>query len=260
MIQNSLIRSLAKRTNQDIAYRPFLEIYSTAAKTTAMAKLYLVRHGQASFGADDYDKLSELGVRQSGYIPQHFAADIRGHLSVWHGTMQRQRDTAMGAFPDATPVVTAGLNEFDHMNVLSVHQPAIHDREKMTAIIMQQSDPRGFMEQEFRMAMSKWMQEEGTTSYHEPFRDFRTRVQDTMSDIMATARRDAHKHVVAVTSGGVIALYMTILLDMPELRMADLNQHVVNTSVTSLLFNDKRSTLSYYNNYSHLPADMVTFI
>ena len=26
-----------------------------------MGTLYLVRHGQASFGADDYDKLSELG-------------------------------------------------------------------------------------------------------------------------------------------------------------------------------------------------------
>jgi broad specificity phosphatase PhoE len=26
-----------------------------------MGTLYLVRHGQASFGADDYDQLSELG-------------------------------------------------------------------------------------------------------------------------------------------------------------------------------------------------------
>lgn len=225
-----------------------------------MAKLYLVRHGQASFGADDYDKLSELGVMQSTYIPHHFTEEIRSHLSLWHGTMQRQRDTAMTAFPDVKPVVTAGLNEFDHMNVLAVHQPAIHDRERMTAIIMEQSDPRAFMEREFRTAMSKWMQEEGDTSYHESFRDFRSRVRDTMSDIMAAARRDAHKHVVAVTSGGVISLYMTMLLDMPEIRMADLNQHVVNTSITSLLFNDKRSTLSYYNNYSHLPADMVTFI
>ncbi len=26
-----------------------------------MGHLYLVRHGQASFGADDYDQLSDLG-------------------------------------------------------------------------------------------------------------------------------------------------------------------------------------------------------
>lgn len=225
-----------------------------------MAKLYLVRHGQASFGAEDYDKLSELGLKQSTYIPQHFPQELHDNLAIWHGTMLRQKDTALTAFPAAKAVVHPGLNEFDHMNVLSVHQPAIHDREKMTAIIMEQSDPRAFMENEFKTAMSKWMREEGATSYHEPFRDFRTRVQDTMSDIMASARRDAHKHVVAVTSGGFISLYMTMLLDMPDIRMADLNQHVVNTSITSLLFNDKRSTLSYYNNYSHLPADMVTFI
>ena len=30
-----------------------------------MASLYLIRHGQASFGSDHYDQLSPLGQRQA---------------------------------------------------------------------------------------------------------------------------------------------------------------------------------------------------
>ena len=38
-----------------------------------MGTLYLVRHGQASFGAADYDQLSELGRRQSVRLGEYFA-------------------------------------------------------------------------------------------------------------------------------------------------------------------------------------------
>jgi broad specificity phosphatase PhoE len=225
-----------------------------------MARLYLVRHAQASFGAADYDKLSELGLKQSTYIPAHFSDDPMVSRVLYRGDMLRHRETAEYSFPGMTPIVNAGLNEFDHMNVLAVHQPAIHDKEKMTAIIMDQKDPRQFMEDEFNLAMGKWMKEEGTTSYNESFKHFKERVTTTMQQIMSDARREKQKEVIAVTSGGVISLYMTMLLQMPEIKMTDLNQHIANTSVTSLLFNDKKTTLSYYNNFSHLPKDMVTFM
>ena len=37
-----------------------------------MGMLYLVRHGQASFGAADYDQLSELGARQCEALGRWF--------------------------------------------------------------------------------------------------------------------------------------------------------------------------------------------
>ena len=225
-----------------------------------MAKLYLVRHAQASFGAENYDKLSELGLRQSTYIPGHFSDDPTISRVLYRGDMLRHRETADYSFSGMTPIVNPGLNEFDHMNVLSVYQPAIHDKEKMMEIVMTQKDPKQFIEDEFKAAMLRWMNEEGTTSYNETFRDFKTRTLDTIQDIIAAARREKHKEVIAVTSGGVISLYMTVLNEMPLTRMIDLNQHIANTSVTSLLFNDKKVTLSYYNNFSHLPKDMVTFM
>jgi broad specificity phosphatase PhoE len=225
-----------------------------------MARLFLVRHAQASFGAEDYDKLSELGLKQSAYIPRHFGDDTSVKKGLYRGNMLRQKETADIAFPSLEATINKGLNEFDHMNVLSVYQPAIHDKAKMTEIIMNQKDPKQFIEDEFRTAMDRWMFEEGTSSYHETFKDFKARVTDSIQDIMATARREKQKEVIAVTSGGVISLYVTMLLGMPDLKMTDLNQHIANTSITSVLFNDKKTTLSFYNNFSHLPKDMITFM
>jgi broad specificity phosphatase PhoE len=225
-----------------------------------MARLYLVRHAQASFGAENYDKLSELGLKQSTYIPSHFSDDPTVSRILYRGDMFRHKETADYSFTGLNAVIDAGLNEFDHMNVLAVHQPAIHDREKMTAIVMDQKDPKAFIEDEFKTAMMKWMNEEGTTSYNETFKHFKERVTDVMQSIIATARKEKHKEVIAVTSGGVISLYMTLLNEMPLTRMIELNQHIANTSVTALLFNDRKTTLSYYNNFSHLPKDMVTFM
>ena len=39
-----------------------------------MPALYLIRHGQASFGAEDYDQLSDLGMRQSQHVGEYFSA------------------------------------------------------------------------------------------------------------------------------------------------------------------------------------------
>jgi len=225
-----------------------------------MAKLYLVRHAQASFGAENYDKLSELGLKQSTYIPGHFSDDPTVSRVLYRGDMLRHKETADYSFTGLEAVIRPGINEFDHMNVLTVYQPDINDKAKMMEIVMNQKDPKQFVEDEFKQAMLRWIEEEGTSSYSETFRDFRTRVCDTIQDIITTARKEKQKEVIAVTSGGVISLYIAILMEMPIIRMIEMNQHIANTSVTSLLFNDKKVTLSYYNNFSHLPKDMVTFM
>ena len=55
-----------------------------------MGTLYLVRHGQASFGADNYDQLSDLGTRQCQQLGRYFASKGRRFDTVITGTLQRQ--------------------------------------------------------------------------------------------------------------------------------------------------------------------------
>ena len=94
-----------------------------------MGTLYLVRHGQASFGADNYDLLSELGRAQSLRLGQYWRERFGAELAfdaVLTGTLQRQRQTwqgiAEGAQLSGVPHVEwPGLNEYDSHALLSAH-------------------------------------------------------------------------------------------------------------------------------------------
>ena len=58
-----------------------------------MGQLYLVRHGQASLGADDYDQLSPLGARQAQRLGEHWRAQGLRFDAVFTGTLKRHRQT-----------------------------------------------------------------------------------------------------------------------------------------------------------------------
>jgi len=225
-----------------------------------MAKLYLVRHAQASFGHENYDQLSELGYKQSPYILNHFGNTPTPAIdALYSGDMKRQRQTVEHSFTGINSIILPGLNEFNHENVLQMHRPEIADRDKAIALIMGQSNPKKFVEDEFDIAMNKWMFEEGTTGYAEPFKHFKERCLAALHQMMSTARKEKQKEIVAVSSGGVISLLVAHILDLPPAKLAGLNTIIANTSVTCLLFNDEKVSLGYFNNYSHLPKEMVTF-
>mgnify|MGYP003610115975 FL=1 len=59
-----------------------------------MTTIYLVRHGQASFGAESYDKLSTTGEQQATVLGQYFQKILKEQPYVVAGGMQRHRQTA----------------------------------------------------------------------------------------------------------------------------------------------------------------------
>ena len=61
-----------------------------------MGTLYLVRHGQASFGAADYDQLSELGQRQAERLGAYWAERGQGFDAVLMGSLKRHAQTWAG--------------------------------------------------------------------------------------------------------------------------------------------------------------------
>lgn len=219
-----------------------------------MGKLYLIRHGQASFGADDYDKLSELGFRQSAKIPDHFASMP---VRLIRGSMRRHAETAETAFAGREILEDAGWNEFDHREVLRVHRPEIENKEEVMKLLMAQTNPGKFMEEEFREAMRKWIS--GREDYRESFDQFRSRVLDALMRLFAEAEQSKEREIAVVSSGGVISLLMTHFLELEPERMISFNLGIANASVTTFLFSKGRVSLDYYNNYSHLGPELVSF-
>lgn len=224
-----------------------------------MATIYLIRHGQASFGEANYDQLSDTGRKQASLLPNHFMQAGRELPPiVYCGSMQRQQQTAAHAFPEALLEEHVGLNEFAHEDVLRIYRPELFGADNARKE-WSLADIKAFIRNEFPLAMQQWVRGREEGVYQESFLQYKERCMQAFHTILAAARASSHKEVVAVTSGGVISMVMTELLQMPDALFAELNLSIANASVSAFLFNESKVSLAYFNDYSHLPGELLTF-
>ena len=97
-----------------------------------MPVIYLIRHGQASFGKEDYDQLSEMGWEQSRILGRALQNQDLGVPRSICGTMRRHVETAeatLGELGLAKEWHTdTGFNEYNHSELLAVDWPLASDR------------------------------------------------------------------------------------------------------------------------------------
>ena len=222
-----------------------------------MGTLYLVRHGQASFGADDYDQLSELGHRQSVRLGEYFAErDIRFEGLI-AGTLRRHKQTLEGILQGmdhaGEHLAWEGLNEYDSEAVIATVHP--HKLQKPTSPEM--------VRHHFRLlrdGLAQWMagstRPEGMPSYA----DFLAGVAGALDHVRANHYGQT---VLVVTSGGPISTAVGHVLGMKPENTIDLNMRIRNTAVTEFAFTPKRHMLVGFNAIPHLDApayrDWVTY-
>jgi broad specificity phosphatase PhoE len=216
-----------------------------------MGNLYLVRHGQASFGAADYDNLSELGQRQSERLGQYLASRGLQFEAVLTGTLKRHAQTwagiAQGAGFAHTPLQWPGLNEYDGEAVIK----AIH-----TAPLENPDTPEAYR-QHFRMlrdGLTQWMN--GVVSPHgmTTYREFVHGVTSALDHV----RKHHSGNVLIVSSGGPISTAVGHLLGTSPETTIELNFRIRNSSVTEFAYTPKRHMLVTYNTLPHLDAPELT--
>ena len=217
-----------------------------------MSQVLLVRHGQASWGADDYDVLSERGVEQSAVLGAALAArGIRPSVLV-AGAMKRHHQTAAAAVAaagwDVEVTTDEGWNEFDHLQVLSRH-PAPEGVDVM-------SSP-GVFQRWFVGATTRWTAGEHDADYTESFAAFTARVEAAVARAAEAVPRGGT--AVVVTSGGPMGWAAASALAGDAGLWLRLNQVTVNTGVTKLVTGRRGLTLLTVNEHSHLPPDAVTY-
>lgn len=224
-----------------------------------MPRLYLIRHGQASFGHANYDQLSATGKKQSSLISGHFQESVLKDAVFYSGSMERHKETLQLAVGENTNTIfLEGLNEFDHRNVLAVYEPAFAQAESMAQFIMSQPNPRKAFQAHFEKAMHQWMLEEND-AYTENFKVFQQRVHSALKNIQSVAYEHSQKEILAFTSGGFIASAVQHILGCSPEKMLELNWRIANASVSTLQFNEKQFSLLYFNNYSHLPQELLSW-
>jgi len=222
-----------------------------------MGNLYVVRHGQASFGADDYDQLSTLGQQQSIRLGEYwrergmvFEAVITGslkrHRQTWEGIQQGLQDTQL------QPLVWPGLNEYDSEAVIHCIHPGPLAKPTTPELYKHHF---GLL----RKGLQEWMHGRAQPAGMPKFVDF---VQG-ITDALAHIRQHHSGNVLVVSSGGPISTAIGCLLNTPPESMIEMNMRMRNTAVSECVYNIKRTTLVSFNTLYHLDtkpfSDWVTF-
>jgi len=213
-----------------------------------MGVLLLVRHGQASLGAAEYDQLSELGVRQAQLVGARLAAVDLPVDRVVCGTLTRQRDTAGPVLAalgrDAPGLATDGrLDEYDHVTVMARHTSEVTFADYTAA-----GESGRRLQSALEEAISRWMTGgDGYTESHDAFID---RSVGAVRDLSA-----APGNTIAVTSGGVIAAAYVHALGLPVEHWPGLARIIVNSSITKVVSGASGTHVVTFNDHAHLEGD-----
>lgn len=230
-----------------------------------MPAIYLIRHGQASFGQDDYDRLSSLGEEQASILGSELSKRITDFDVVAKGTMLRHQQTAelcLAKFKLAENapihVESAAWNEYDHQNILAQFDDRLATAAGTEAYIKAQKNPVEAFEKVFNGAIDRWITGENSTGYIESWQQFRDRLTRGLSDLIE-AHSDA-KHIAVFTSGGPISLLSQALLGVPEHKIMNMNWTLVNCGVTKVVASRGRQFVATLNDHSHFEGKQKNLI
>jgi broad specificity phosphatase PhoE len=226
-----------------------------------MGTLYLVRHGQASLGADDYDHLSELGQRQSFRLGEYFGSKglsfeavltggLKRHAQTWAGIQAGMASATAGApaqvktrVPGLTPAVWPGLNEYDSEAVIASVHPGPQAKPQSP-----ESSRAHF--RRLRDGLLQWASGSTTPPGMPCYSDF-------VQGIVAALDHVRSQHtgqVLLVSSGGPIATAVAHILGCPPEAFVELNMRIRNTAVSEFAFTPRRHALLSFNSLAHLDA------
>ncbi|UWR01153.1 histidine phosphatase family protein (plasmid) [Rhodobacteraceae bacterium S2214] len=218
-----------------------------------MARVHLIRHGQASFGADNYDALSAKGHDQASHLAKAVSLPDR----LVSGTMQRHRETAAPFGPVNTD---AGWNEFDYLDVLAAYRPELNSPAALRAAFADAPNPKRAFQDVYDKATTRWADGAHDGDYVESRSAFRERVRDAMTTLVAELGKDDTAYVV--TSGGPIVAIVQDVLGLTEHATRAMEHVLVNCGVTTLSVRPGHARLISLNEQQHLgaiDANLITF-
>lgn len=234
-----------------------------------MSELILVRHGQASFGADNYDQLSSLGEAQGAALGRYWAARAMAFDAVYVGPMQRHGQTLTAVhthYPLPTPICLPELAEHQAMEAFQHTLPQLAQRPdelgEMAGRLVGEGRNGRLRLKAFVQFCHLWAQGELESGPFEPWSAFRQRVAHGIDTILGQAGNQ--QQIVAFTSGGVIAAAVGYALDVDNGRTMQLNAAVYNGSLTAFRFTRRSDglhwSLSQFNATPHLAVALQTYI
>ena len=224
-----------------------------------MSEIYMIRHGQASFGSENYDRLSSLGVVQAGILANYLVKIDQRFDAFYTGCMERQEKTAEALvnvygehrLPVIDLIKAEAFNEYDSKTVFADQvrmmieaDPSLSDDVKQVY-----SDERVF-QRLFQQVMTRWASGKYDLPGSPRWKEFRDRVQQGIKDLMK--RHGSRKSLAVFTSGGPISAAVQMALDLTDEKAMAVSWQIMNTSITCFKYNSKGIALTGFNDISHL--------
>jgi broad specificity phosphatase PhoE len=235
-----------------------------------MSELLMVRHGQASFGEKNYDRLSAAGIRQSNLLARHLLSTNQTFDAVYCGTMERQKNTAKelidcfsgAGIPMPAPVFSADFDEYDSFSVWnSLVKPVINEDPALSGAFTTALTDKKSFQMVFEAVMFRWVSGEHASKGVPSWAGFKQRVISGISKI--TEAHLSGKKVVVFTSGGPVSAAVQFVLGLSDKKTIELSWQVLNSSVTRFKYSTKGIALSGFNDISHIvmekEASLITY-
>ena len=232
-----------------------------------MTTIYLVRHGQASFGTASYDQLSSKGEQQAQVVGDFFKQSLKQSPLVLAGSMQRHQQTAQLAlsksFQDVPIQTESAWNEFDHQHVFAQYEPCFKQPELLKQDVELVSNPRTYLAKIFDGAIDRWIGAQYDHEYHETWLAFQTRVEMALQSLCQQLDVNPQRYAVVFSSGGVISVAVGKVLGLNAKQIFALNWSIANASITTLRWVDGHLQLLSFNEHHYLKAydaELLTWI
>lgn len=236
-----------------------------------MGSIYLIRHGQASFGTKDYDVLSPLGQRQAEILGTHLVRSGVGFDRCISGSLRRQQHTARTTLEQLhiagmkAPAIETdpAFNEMDIDAILQAYLPDLFPcRQDMLSALQQARTRPDNFQRLFSQIIERWISGRHEKTMLESWCSFRERVQSGLNRLLADS--PPHARIAVFTSGGPIITLLHLVVGVSADRAFELAWQIANTSFSQLRFQGDSVTLASFNNQAHLEMtqapELITYL
>jgi broad specificity phosphatase PhoE len=205
-----------------------------------MPLVYVIRHGQASFGKSDYDELSKNGIRQSYILGKFFSKTNTGFDKIYSGSLDRQVYTAVHALEGMGEKgreieINEGFNEYNHMDLINAALDHYKKKEGRKYDLVELASDKKVFQKFFSKVVECWIKGDFSDYQIETYEQYSDKVLKAFEDV--TGLKEKKAKIAVFTSGGPISVILENTLGINSFKAVEIGWGIKNCSITCLSSN-----------------------
>lgn len=252
-------RSIFIDKNRLPHYNGCRTIHQIKTRNENMGTIYLIRHGQASFGQANYDALSDKGKHQSRLLGTYLRRLNLSFDLIVTGTLTRHLETEEAFFEGYAdngrlriPAMRMeAFNEYDSEKIIAAYIGLITaETPSFQADVSQMFQSKRSFQLVFEKIMGRWVEGADHIPGIIKWQDYKATVNDGITRIMAEHGKG--RKIAIFTSGGPVGIAVQRALNLSDQDAIRVTWQVVNSSLSRFKCTRDRIMMSTFNEHPHL--------